>query len=230
MSERINFKSPNNLSHELIHNHDGYSLLVRTKRYEHQIPLISKDPVGLAYRLDEMFNTIYETLGGYEYMFIIKKFKRTFDRIKYKNDFTFMRDLYFESFQRVSKKQQRELKPDDIIGIEYVVRPMPSTRTISTRVGYFDGYYVSDTTEQRVYIKKISENDFLKLREDLISIYKIQEWNRSYNDYYIIDGHHYQIVFYLKNDKILHIYGANAYPKYFEEFIRRLGLETEMTE
>ena len=223
MAENVSFKSSNNLKHQLIQNYDGYSFLVTTNKDEYDIPITNEDPTRFAYQFDAVLNNIYEALGNDEYIQLVKKYKKKFDRIKYKNDFTFMRFRYFESFHSISKKQQKELKSEDILAVEYVSHPMPSAMSFSTMVGYFDESYVSMSTDSRITYRELSEQDFLKLREDFITIYKIQDWKRSYNNPNIIDGHFYKIVFYLKNERIMLITGDNAYPENFEDFINRLG-------
>ena len=93
----------------------------------------------------------------------------------------------------VSKKNRKDIKKQDILGVLYVYNPQPSPCTMYTYLGKYQDTYINYQDNAFYY-----EGDDVKEKVDLLTSFLVDSyaqtlWNYPKKDFIVIDGHEYII-------------------------------------
>lgn len=150
-----------------------------------------------------------------------------------------IRDLYVEmnawkgeidTYQVLSRGKHKDLEKEDIIGVMYVSNPLPSTYSYY----HYLGLYKDDVIFYQGNEDFEKGNDILKrfhiVKSLLVDMYHPSLWGYPKTDMVIIDGHEYEIILVLKNQKKIVYEARNEYVKAFDTLMYLLGSDSRSIE
>jgi hypothetical protein len=134
-------------------------------------------------------------------------------------------ELKLQIYEVLNSKLQKDIKKDDVLGLLYISSPQPSTWTHYTYVGMLDNdcvHYVDNTLKSNG-VDALKQFDIIK--SFLVDSYHGSLWRYPKTEYFIIDGHHYEVIIILKDNKKIVYNSANAYFKAFDTLMLLIGLD-----
>lgn len=143
-----------------------------------------------------------------------------------------LRDVYInmcglddnvKTYEVVSKKNRKDIKKEDILGVLYVSNPQPSPCTMYTYLGKYRNTYMNYQDNAFYYEGKEVKEKFDLLTSFLVDSYAQALWNYSKNDVVVIDGHEYMIYIILNNNKVIKYEAQQEYFKAYDTLMHILG-------
>lgn len=132
-------------------------------------------------------------------------------------------DDEIKNYEFISKKDRKNIKKEDILGVLYESNPQPSPCTMYTYLGKCEDTYINYQDNAFYY-----EGDDLKEKFDLlisflVDSYKKTLWQYPKKDVIVVDGHEYIIYIVLNNHKVIKYEARQEYFKAYDTLMHILG-------
>ena len=143
-----------------------------------------------------------------------------------------LRDVYInmcglddeiKHYEFIPKKNRKDIKKEDIIGVLYVSNPQTSPCTMYTYLGKYQDTYMNYHDNAFYYEGKEVKEKFDLLTSFLVDSYAQALWNYPKNDVVVIDGHEYIIYIILNNNKVIKYEAHQEYFKAYDTLMHILG-------